>query len=62
MARHRDFHNMDTEDFEEDGDYSSSFASSFNDEVSLSKSVEKEYIVFLTKDWKKLWLQWGQKA
>ena len=44
MARHRDFHNMDTEDFEEDGDYSSSFASSFNDEVSLSKSVEKEYM------------------
>ena len=45
MARHRDFHNMDTtEDFDEDGDYSSSFASSFNDEVSLSKSVEKEYM------------------
>lgn len=42
MARHRDFHNIDTEDFDE-GDYGSSF-SSYTDEVALSRSVEQEYI------------------
>lgn len=42
MSRHRDFHNMDTEDYEE-GDYGSSF-SSYTEEVSLSRSVEQEYM------------------
>ncbi len=42
MARHRDFHNMDTEDYDE-ADYGSSF-SSYTDEVQLSRSIEQEYM------------------
>ena len=44
MSRHRDFHNMDTDDYDEEEAYGSSFASSYTDEVALSKSVEQEYM------------------
>ena len=42
MSRHRDFHNMDHDDFADD-DYGSS-VSSYTDEVALSRSMEKEYM------------------
>jgi hypothetical protein len=43
MARHRDIRNLDTDEFEEP-ELGSSFGSSYTDEVSLSRSVEQEYM------------------
>ena len=42
MSRHRDFHNMDHDDYAED-DYGSS-VSSYTDEMPLSRSMENEFM------------------
>ena len=44
MARHRDVRNLDSDDLGHQDDYGSSYGSSYCDEVSLSTSVEKEYM------------------
>jgi len=43
MSRHRDVRNLESDDLAQD-DYGSSYGSSYCDEVSLSRSVEREYM------------------
>lgn len=43
MSRHRDVRNLESDDLAQD-DYGSSYGSSYCDEVSLSTSVEREYM------------------
>ena len=44
MSRHRNFQNAHHEDYDEDPEYNSSYASSYTDEVALSRSLEQEYV------------------
>ena len=43
MSRHRDFHNMDHDDYDDEPDYGSS-VSSYTDEMPLSRSMENEFM------------------
>ena len=44
MSRHRDVRNLESDDLAHQDDYGSSYGSSYCDEVSLSTSVEREYM------------------
>ena len=44
MSRHKNIRNLDAEELGQQDDYASSYGSSYCDEVSLSTSVEKEYM------------------
>ena len=44
MSRHRNVRNLDEDEHLEQDDYGSSYGSSYCDEVSLSTSVEKDYM------------------
>ena len=44
MSRHKNVRNLDADDTVHQDDYGSSYASSYCDEVSLSTSVERDYM------------------
>ena len=44
MSRHRDFHNMDHDDYDDEPDYGSSVSGSYTDEMPLSRSMENDFM------------------